>query len=190
MLDDAEPRQPSRFTGFLPSEGPLQRLPKQFAAWEETLDRLTELIEAGKLREEVERWPQLHPSSDALPTERHWQRAGLVLTFVAQGYVWMRGVEGTPKRLPKVLAKPWWEVSAHLGIPPVVTYATMVLYNWRLADPTRGVTPENLRILHTYTQAPGTRSGYTWSPCSVSWLQLLVSQLPFKPGQQWRRITV
>ena len=151
---DAEPYQPSRFTGFLSSEEPLQRLPKHFAAWEETLDRLTELIEAGQLREEVGRWPQVHPSSDALPTERHWQRACLVLTLIAQGYVWMRGVEGTVGRLPAVLAKPWWEVSDHLGIPPVGTYASVVLYNWRLADPSCGVSPENLRTLHTYT---GTR---------------------------------
>ena len=89
-----------------------------------------------------------------MPTERHWQRAYLVLTFIAQGYIRMRCAEDIPDRLPKVLAKPWWDVSEHLGLPPVGTYAAVVLYNWRLADPSRGMTPDNLRILHTYT---GTR---------------------------------
>lgn len=151
---DIAKHQLSGVTGFLPEQEPLGRLPNYYLIWEETLDNLTELIKTKKLRIDVERWQCLQLSSSSLTSERHWQRAFVVLSFVGQAYIWMNGVEDTPSRIPKALAKPWWEVSEHLGIPPVASYAAVVLYNWRMIDPSLGITPGNLITLHTYT---GTR---------------------------------
>ena len=152
MMDFAK-YQLSGVTGFLPDQEPLRRLPRYYLIWEETLDNLNELIKTKKLRIHVERWQclQLHSGSSLLSSERHWQRAFVVLSFVGQAYIWMNGVEDTPSIIPEALAKPWWEVSDHLGVPPVASYAAVVLYNWRMINPSLGIIPGNLVTLHTYT---------------------------------------
>lgn len=172
-LMEADKFQVSRATGFLPEKEPLKRLPEEFSSWEETIEELPALIDTKQLRYRVDRWPLLLLSRDTLPTERHWQRAYHLLTFVGQGYIWMLGVEGTPSRIPQVLAKPWWTAAEHLGLPTVGTYAAVILYNWKLIDPSLGLVPENLGTLRTYT---GTRD--------EEWFYLMsvFSELAAAPG--------
>ncbi|KAK0536054.1 hypothetical protein OC834_001312 [Tilletia horrida] len=58
--------------------------------------------------------------------------------------------------IPAPLAVPWCALSAKLDLPPILTYATTVLWNWGLVDPRKPASaPGNLRILTTFT---GTRS--------------------------------
>ena len=137
--------------GFLPDSEPLDRLPEPFSHWEKTLDKLIELIKRNKVLQDVDKWPYVEPNDDFLPSELHWQRAYLVLTFVAHAIL---GAADAPSELPRVLAVPWSKVSSHLQLPTVTCYAAVVLYNWRLIDPEKGTTPGNLKILHSYT---GTR---------------------------------
>ena len=134
--------------GSFLTEEPLLRLPDCYSIWEETLDKLKKLMDTKELRKHVAQWPFLQPKASSLPSERHWQRAYLVLTFVGQAYIWIEG-STRPSSLPQVLAKPWYEVSEHLGLPPVTCYAAVVLYNWRVINPELGVIPDNLKILHT-----------------------------------------
>ena len=141
--------------GFLPDEPPLDRLPEKYCKWEELVSRLPELLREQTLRVEIDnRLPLLTVSDTWLTSERHWNRAYLVLTFLSQGYMWEKGEEGTLPSLPQQLAVPWWETSHRLGLPPVATYAAVVLWNWRFKDPQGRPILENLEILTTYT---GTR---------------------------------
>ena len=141
--------------GFLPEVPPLERLPDEFITWEKLMDMLTELISKSQLRKEVDNnFPLLTVSNQSLPTERHWMRAYCVLTFLSQGYLWQNGEEGVPAKLPKQLAVPWWEVSQRLGLPPIATYAGVVLWNWRVRDPSAPIALENIEMLNNYT---GTR---------------------------------
>lgn len=57
--------------------------------------------------------------------------------------------------VPAPLAVPWVAVSQHLDLPPILTYATTVLWNWYLVDEARGLVSDNMRIATTFT---GTRS--------------------------------
>lgn len=57
-------------------------------------------------------------------------------------------------RLPASLAVPFVAVSDRLGLPPVLTYATTVLWNWTLIDPARGMVPSNMRMQETFTNTP------------------------------------
>ena len=65
----------------------------------------------------------------------------------------MEGEGKTVDQLPKVLSIPYWEVSAHLGLPPVITYATSVLWNWRMKDPSVGLDVDNLCCQALFTGA-------------------------------------
>ena len=66
-------------------------------------------------------WVNLvHPefSGETLTSEREWQRAYVLVTFLAQAYIWMEGERGLPDRVPKILAVPWKETADHLGLAP------------------------------------------------------------------------
>lgn len=53
--------------------------------------------------------------------------------------------------LPSSLAVPLLALSEKLGLPPVLTYATTVLWNWTLKDPSAGLVASNMRIKETFT---------------------------------------
>lgn len=57
-------------------------------------------------------------------------------------------------RLPASISVPLLLLSTQLDLPPVLTYADTVLWNWALINPTLGLRPDNLRILETFS---GTR---------------------------------
>ncbi|SPO28578.1 related to BNA2 - tryptophan 2,3-dioxygenase [Ustilago trichophora] len=58
------------------------------------------------------------------------------------------------RRVPAAIAVPWVQLSQKLDLPPVLTYATTVLWNWNYVDPSRGLEPDNLRIVETFTATP------------------------------------
>ena len=64
------------------------------------------LIRERRIRDEVYVLPQLEFSGETLTSEREWQRAYVLLTFLAQAYIWMEEERGLPDRVPKILAVP------------------------------------------------------------------------------------
>lgn len=63
--------------------------------------------------------------------------------------MWCDGPEPPPV-LPAVLAGPWCTVAAALDMPPVLTYATYNLLNWRRLDPAGAVGLGNIACLHNF----------------------------------------
>ena len=152
----------SENTGFLP-ENPLKRLPGDcFKEWEDLAEQLPQLIEEKVVRKRVECLPEVEFDDTTLKTEAEWQRAYLLLAFLGQAYIWMEGDPKKPhKMLTKKIAVPWNKVSEHIGSPPVVTYAAVVLYNYTLVDPKRSPTVDNLRVTSTFHNNPGEAWFYT-----------------------------
>ena len=74
----------SRSTGFAPSEEPLSELPDYYAPWERVLEKIVSLITQRRLRQEIDSLPLLVVTPRLLPTERHWHRACVVLTYLSQ----------------------------------------------------------------------------------------------------------
>ena len=141
----------SEETGFLPQKPPLTSLPPYFSRWEEAVGRLSQLLRDKQLRTAVHELPVLEFSDKTLHTIEEWQRALIVLTGLFQGYMWQDGEAGLPSKMPSLLAVPFDTVSKNIGLPPVVTYASTVLYNWCLRDPTQPITGDNMQILVNYT---------------------------------------
>ena len=129
---DVDPRR-----GFLPSQDPLQRLPyARYHLWEDLGDDLPKLLGArlGQAREPLKQLPAL--ATDKLVTDAELRRAHLLLCLFAHAYVW-----GGPEPLdviPEGIAKPLWEVSKRLDMPPVLGHPSIVLYNWRRLDSEAG----------------------------------------------------
>ena len=139
----------SEETGFVPSP-PLRRLPAEFEQWEDVVIDLRVLLPEKRIRETVDKLPPFQV--DKLKSVEEWRRALLVLTSLAQGYLWVEGESGLSLKLPSVLAVPLCAVAKHLDVPPVITYASCVLYNWGLRDPAKPMKPgDNMFALVNYT---------------------------------------
>jgi indoleamine 2,3-dioxygenase len=132
--------------GFLPEPDPLRRLPERFAAFEELAAELPRLLPAGRVREAVEAMPAFE--TPALADEAELRRAMLLLSFLGHAYVW--GGPAPSARIPARLAVPWSEVAAALGRPPVLSYASYALDNWRRLDPAGPIALGNLALLQNF----------------------------------------
>jgi hypothetical protein len=72
----------------------------------------------------------------------------LVLSYLGHAYVW--GDEQPAQLIPRSLAIPWHAVSERLGRPPVLSYASYALDNWRRFDPAGPVAIGNIAILQNF----------------------------------------
>lgn len=132
--------------GFLPSTDPLDCLPPTFDAWEEAARNLPKLLVSGRVRAFMECLPRFDVSQ--LADEREYRRAMVILSFLGHAYVW--GEKEPADRLPAVLAVPWHAVSEALGRPPVLSYASYALDNWRRLDPAEGIALGNIALLQNF----------------------------------------
>ncbi|MCS7272605.1 MAG: indoleamine 2,3-dioxygenase [Fimbriimonadales bacterium] len=133
--------------GFLPAEDPLPYLEDPYyAPWEQIAGELPKLLVAGKVRAVIEAMPRL--SVERLRTERERRRAMMLLSYFGHAYVW--GGERPAERIPANLAVPWYEVSQLLGRPPVLSYASYALDNWRRLDPNAPIELGNIVLLQNF----------------------------------------
>ncbi|ORY14906.1 Indoleamine 2,3-dioxygenase [Clohesyomyces aquaticus] len=113
--------------GFQLDRPPASRLPESHAAYE-GLVRNTKLhiaVQSLELRRKVDNLPTLNISGLYIP---HQRRAYCILPFVAHGYIWGDGTS-TITELPPQLRIPLEALSDQLGIKPLGTYASTVLWN-------------------------------------------------------------
>ena len=126
--------------GFLPSPDPLDRLPEEFAAWEAAAHDLPKLLVTGKARAFIDELPLLDASQ--LQDERTQRRAMVILSFLGHAYVW--GEDKPVNLIPAGLAVPWFQMARVLGRPPVLSYASYILDNWRRLDAHRPIELGNI----------------------------------------------
>ena len=141
----------SEETGFVPPSPPLACLPEYFAPWEVLARNLPALIREKSIRQAVHELPPLQFSKETLTSEREWQRAYVLLTFLAQAYMWVYGERGLPDRVPQILAVPLCTVADRLGVPPMLCYPASVLHNWGVRDLKGALDSSNLHALTTFT---------------------------------------
>jgi indoleamine 2,3-dioxygenase len=113
--------------GFLPSPDPLDRLSNDFSPWEEIGRGLPKLLMTGKVRSFIKDLPLL--DATRLGDDRERKRAMVILSFLGHAYVW--GEKETVSSIPACLALPWHQLARMLGRPPVLSYASYALDNWR-----------------------------------------------------------
>ena len=138
------PRTRDYTHGFLPPEDPLPRLPRLFEEWEQTGDVLPKLALTRYIRPVIEDLPPF--AVDRLDTLAEHERAMSLLSFLANMYVFAPD-HPVATAIPRNLARAWHGVACRLGRPPMLTYASQVMYNWRRFDQQGPVEVGNLRML-------------------------------------------
>ncbi|KAH8824819.1 Indoleamine 2,3-dioxygenase [Flagelloscypha sp. PMI_526] len=130
-------------TGFMPRQPPLSSLPASWDAWETVFRRAVDLkltpgdasniSEADKTRsadwrEELRKMPVISSAGLEASSEL-LQRAHLVLACMLAFYVQTIPPNASIS-IPACLSIPLLRVSNALDMPPILTYADTVLYNW------------------------------------------------------------
>jgi indoleamine 2,3-dioxygenase len=133
--------------GFLPSVDPLVSLPTEYAVWDEIGYDLPKLLAAGRARRAIDRLPVLDAA--ALPDEAV-PRAMLVLSFLGHAYVHETWRSAVGEVLPAALARPWFTVASRLGRPPILSYASYALDNWRRLDSGGPIALGNIALLQNF----------------------------------------
>src|SRR5919106_2461755 len=132
--------------GFLPAPDPLDRLPNDFSSWEEVGRALPKLLMTGKVRRFIQDMPLL--DATGLRDDRERRRAMVILSFLGHAYIW--GEAETISSIPACLALPWHQLARMLGRPPVLSYASYALDNWRRLNPNCPIELGNIALLQNF----------------------------------------
>ena len=137
----------SRERGFLPSD------PCEIPPDSPTLNHLgremPKLLSARQVRRFIDEQPSLLPSIPLSWRDDECRAAMRILSFAGHAYVWE--TPGQPvATLPSQLARPWHEIAKKLGRPPVLSYASYALDNWRRLDRTKPIQLDNIVLLQNF----------------------------------------
>lgn len=135
--------------GFLPTSPPPLKLPPGYEVWDEMAERLPDLWRAIRIRQELQAMPVLSADEEDLPDE-YLLRASVIMSILAHAY--HRISDGAPdKPMPDGVQLPWEQITRRLArLAPHLSYIDLILYNWRLIDPTLDDDPfqlDNLELL-------------------------------------------
>jgi indoleamine 2,3-dioxygenase len=146
-LEDFSSYQVDPERGFLPSQDPLEKLPKAYEIWDQIGAELSALLVTGKLRSTLERLVPLELGG--LRDNRERERAILLLSVFGNAYVWA-DLRKPAARIPKGVAMPLCQLAEMLGRPPIITHASIVLHNWRRLDRSAPIDLDNLACLQLF----------------------------------------
>lgn len=136
--------------GFLPRVDPLPDLaPPACAEFNRLVSELPKLLSARRVRETVTRLDDILPDAGDRWSEDEDRCAGRALSFLGHAYVW-EDPQRPERHLPGSLAIPWYRVMTRLGRPPVLSYASYCLDNWRRFDPRRPIELGNIALLTNF----------------------------------------
>jgi indoleamine 2,3-dioxygenase len=133
--------------GFLPSD-PCETLP-DCSTLNHLGHEMPKLLSARQIRRFIDEQLSLLPSIPSGWREDECRAAMRVLSFASHAYVWE--TPGQPAvTLPSQLAQPWHEIAQKLDRPPVLSYASYALDNWRRLDGTKPIQLDNIVLLQNF----------------------------------------
>lgn len=133
--------------GFLPPD-PCETLP-DCPSLNHLGRELPKLLSARQVRRFIDEQPSLLPFIPSSWQEEEYRAAMRILSFAGHAYVWE--TPGQPAvKLPSQLARPWYEIAQELGRPPVLSYASYALDNWRRLDRTKPIQLDNIVLLQNF----------------------------------------
>lgn len=110
---------------------------------------MPKLLSARQVRQFIDEQPSLLPLIPVSWREEELRAAMRILSFAGHAYVWETPGQPTVK-LPSHLARPWHELAQKLGRPPILSYASYALDNWRRLDGTKPIQLDNIVLLQNF----------------------------------------
>jgi indoleamine 2,3-dioxygenase len=132
--------------GFLPTQDPLTALPASFTVYDKMAAALPSLIPAGRVREALADLPEL--DTTLLHDDAAVRRAMMLFSYFGQAYVW--GEAEAAQSIPASIAVPWVALAKRVGRPPILSYASYALDNWRRIDADGPIALGNIELLQNF----------------------------------------
>ncbi len=151
--------------GFLPDRDPLVRLMDPALQHVEKLAAdLPRLVHERAFRDQCGAY--LEPKVDwhtlALTRgDQDVERLFLLFSYFASSYVHSPGLPPTD-RLPAAIAVPLVELARRLKRPPILSYASYCLHNWRRLDPDGAIALGNIALLQNFSTPDDGKSDEDW----------------------------
>jgi len=133
--------------GFLPSD-PCEALPNCLML-NHLGHELPKLLSARQVRRFIDKQPALLPCVPSSWRNDEYRAAMRLLSFAGHAYIW-ETPEQPAVKLPSQLARPWFEIAQKLGRPPVLSYASYALDNWRRLDEMKPIQLDNIVLLQNF----------------------------------------
>lgn len=131
--------------GFLPDGDPMPTLSGEHECVRSALN-LPNLLMSGRIRKIIEglnnEWV-----FDGIAKEQ-LEEAMRCFSYLGHAYVW--GEPGPVDCIPSNLARPWVHIATQLERPPVLSYASYALHNWRLRDISQPHDLNNIMIFQDF----------------------------------------
>ena len=131
--------------GFLPSKISTL-LSNEFDDVEHVANNLPKILANNQIEDEVLNLETEKDISNLSIDEL--ERAMLLYSYIGHGYIW--GGTSIEKVIPKNISKTWYKISQKLDRPPILSYASYALNNWKLQDVNKPFDLENIRILQNF----------------------------------------
>jgi len=151
--------------GFLPNRDPAARFSDPALAEIERLGAdLPHLVHDCEFREKSAAYLAAPIDWDAIATTRgdaDVERLFMLFSYFASAYVHAPGMPATD-RLPAHLAGPLVRLSQRLKRPPILSYASYCLHNWRRLDSAGPIALGNISLLQNFSLAGDGKDDEDW----------------------------
>lgn len=134
-------------SGFLPALDPVLELPKDFAFVDGIAADLPSLVAGRKFKSLADELP-IQDYSELEGAELN--RAMMLYSYFASAYVWGASDEEENKRIPKGIAKPLVQLAEMVGRPPILSYASYCLNNWKRKTHKGKIKVDNLELIQNF----------------------------------------
>ncbi len=136
----------TREWGYMQSADPVAHLSDANREWDELATDLPKHLMGSNFRATVQ---QMRPFDvGALKGEGEIRRAMLALSYIGQAYQWC---DVAPAHsMPAVLAQPWFKVGQLVGRPPILSYTSYSIDNWRRLKSDGPVECGNIALLQCF----------------------------------------
>ena len=132
-------------SGFIPNKI-CEKLPASFDDIENLASELPKVLANEQIVERVQQLGQEKDISNLSNSEL--ERAMLLYSYVGHAYMW--GKKHVENTIPKELATTWFAISEKLERPPILSYASYALNNWKMLDDTKPFDLENIVIMQNF----------------------------------------
>ncbi|MBI4067786.1 hypothetical protein HY413_00020 [Candidatus Kaiserbacteria bacterium] len=134
--------------GFLPPNDPLTRLNPAFRELEDLAAELPALLAAKQLRPRLEK---LHLPDMRYLYDGEYERAHMLAAFLVHGCIWENWQDNiVVPIIPESIARFIVEVSKKTGHPPVLSYVSYALHNWRRINPKGPIELGNIALMQYF----------------------------------------
>ena len=138
----------SRECGFLPIiTAASVQLPEAFLELQQTAALLPKLLTTGKIRRAIANLPEVNLEREIIG-EIQLRRLMQLYSYLTHAYVW--GEPTSIKVLPRNLAVPFYYIARQLGRPPILSYASYALDNWKRLDESKPIAIGNIILVQNF----------------------------------------